>query len=348
MVHKINGFPDREIIVDNKRFLYFGGTAYLGLQTDPEFQDIFIKNIKKFGTNYGASRNANVHLPIYEEVESYLANLVGSESCITLSSGYLTGQMIAKYFHFKNHQCFYAPDAHEALHLLGTKNYERQNDLIGDLNTSIKNGKNPVLFLDSISLDGKNHPDFNWLKELPINEITLVVDDSHGFGIVGENGGGVFKQLKKMKPKELVVCGSLGKGFGIQAGFLAGGRHTIKELKSSDMFAAASPAGAAFMATMLQSQDILSEKRRLLFEHIDYFTSNLSDKEYFDFIPGYPCFSFENDALANHLLENDIVITNFYYPTEKDNLVQRVVLSAHHKKGDVQKLIETINKFLSS
>ena len=68
-------------MVGGKPFLYFGGTAYLGLQTDEAFQEILIKNIKKFGTNYGASRKANVRIPIYERAENYLANLVGSENC---------------------------------------------------------------------------------------------------------------------------------------------------------------------------------------------------------------------------------------------------------------------------
>lgn len=345
MAYKVDSFPGREIVVKGKQFLYFGGTAYLGLQTDPAFQNILIKNIKKFGTNYGASRNANVQLPIYEKTERYLANLISSEHCLTLSSGFLAGQMVANYFHSLDKRCFYAPNTHEALHVLGTKNYERYDGLICDLNVETENGTHAILFLDSIALDRKNHPDFDWLQELQLEQITLVVDDSHGFGIVGEKGGGVYGYLKAMKPKDLVVCGSLGKGFGIQAGFLAGSDKTISKLKTTDMFAAASPAGPASIATIMESQEILSEKRQQLLENIEYFISNLSNKSHFNYLPEYPCFSFENDLLSKFLVDNDMVITNFYYPTEQDQLVQRIVLSAHHKKEDILKLSKTINQY---
>ena len=40
----IDEFPDRSINIDGKEYLYFGGTSYLGLQTDPEFQLLFIKS----------------------------------------------------------------------------------------------------------------------------------------------------------------------------------------------------------------------------------------------------------------------------------------------------------------
>jgi len=49
MIHYIDAYPGREINVQGHKYLYFGGTSYLGLQTDEEFQNVFIKNIKKFG-----------------------------------------------------------------------------------------------------------------------------------------------------------------------------------------------------------------------------------------------------------------------------------------------------------
>ena len=54
----IDGFPGRELELDHRKYLYFGGTSYLGLQTDGAFQDMYISNIRKYGTNYGASRKS--------------------------------------------------------------------------------------------------------------------------------------------------------------------------------------------------------------------------------------------------------------------------------------------------
>ena len=349
MTHFVNNFPGRELILNGEKFLYFGGTAYLGLQTDLDFQNLHIKNIKKYGTSYGASRMANVRFTIYEEAENHLANLVGSENCLTLSSGYLAGQLISYYFHKHGHQCFYAPKTHEAVHQLHSKNHIDLNQLILDLKNAVLNDKkSPVLFFDAINLDGGNYPDFGWLENLPLEEVILVVDDSHGLGIVGDKGGGVFKSLDKIKSKELIVCGSLGKGFGIQAGLIAGSNRLIKDLKSTDMFAAASPASPASMATLIDSSKILSKKRITLKKNIDCFTKYLKNLEAFTFIKNYPSFMVNDKRIPQSLLGQNIIITDFNYPTENDNVVQRIVLSAHHTKQDVETLAKAIDKHYTS
>ena len=48
VVHFIDDYPGHEITIQGEKHLYFGSTSYLGLQFDAKFQNIFIKNIKKF------------------------------------------------------------------------------------------------------------------------------------------------------------------------------------------------------------------------------------------------------------------------------------------------------------
>lgn len=73
--------------------LYFGGTAYLGLQTNVNFQDIVIKNIKQWGTSYGSSRLANISLSAYEDCKIFLAKFIHSQVAVTVSSGMLAGKI---------------------------------------------------------------------------------------------------------------------------------------------------------------------------------------------------------------------------------------------------------------
>ena len=73
---KVNQFPDRIIEIDNEEFLYFGGTAYLGLPTNEDFQQLLIKNILRWGTAYGSSRSANIQLSAYENGEIFLAKFI--------------------------------------------------------------------------------------------------------------------------------------------------------------------------------------------------------------------------------------------------------------------------------
>src|SRR5690606_42108003 len=93
MVDYINKFPDRIVETSGGEYRYFGGTAYLGLQTKKEFIECYTKNIIQYGTHYGASRASNVRFSIYDKAEQYLSRYIGSEASITLSSGFMASQI---------------------------------------------------------------------------------------------------------------------------------------------------------------------------------------------------------------------------------------------------------------
>lgn len=347
MIHYLDSYPGREIFIDGNKMLYFGGTSYLGLQTNSEFQDIFIDNIKKYGTSYGASRKSNVRLSIFKTVEDYLAKLVGSESCVTMSSGYLAAQFLVQNFATAEHKFFYAPHTHSALHLTNAKpsaTYTTLNiALRGHLRTKKK--VTPVLLLDSIDFSGCNYPDFRGLKGLPLDQLILIVDDSHGVGIVGPNGGGVFKTLESLKAKEILICCSLGKAFGVQAGAVFGKKESILRLTETDFFGSASPPSPAGMATLLETQALFQRKREKLKNNIMCFVTQLQNKENFLFMKDYPVFSFTDPMLTSYLEQHDIITTNFSYPSDRDTTKSRIVLGAQHNQDDILQLSSLLDAY---
>lgn len=348
MIKYIDGFPGREIVVQGNKYLYFGGTSYLGLQTDEEFQDIFIANVKKYGTNYGASRKSNIRLKVFEKAEKMLAQFVGCEASLTLSSGYLAGQLVAQHFNNPGYQLFYAPNTHSALY----NKYNKPYSTFTELNIAIRNHLSktretiPVVFLDSIDFDGCNYPDFKGLSLLPLEKITLIVDDSHGIGIIGENGTGVYKTLKKYTVKELVVCCSLGKSFGIQAGAVLGNSDRIKQLANSAFFGGASPAAPSSIATFNDSQSIYSQKRKRLQINIELFKSLVDKIDFFSYTEQHPSFKFKDIHLSKHLEEKGFILTNFNYPEESSSLMSRIVLSSHHTPKDIELLCKELNLYI--
>jgi 7-keto-8-aminopelargonate synthetase-like enzyme len=347
MVNYVNTFPGRTLNVDNKEFLYFGGTAYLGLQTHSDFQALFIKNIKQYGTNYGASRKSNVQLPIFEVAEHYLSSLVGSETCITLSSGYLAGQFIASYFNTSHYNLFYTPSAHSALHQGSgciTNDYKELAVLI-QRTLREHPEKTPVVFLDAIDFLGQNHPSYADLKTIPLEHIILVVDDSHGIGIVGENGSGTYPALRSLPTIKTLVCASLGKGFGIQAGAIFGDKNTLDPMRDTAFYGGASPASPAALATMVQATTIFNQQRKILKGHMHHFWENVKEKSTFKTLEGHPTYSFYDPSLVKHLGHHNIIITDFRYPNEDEGVMSRMVLSAHHHEGDIEKLANTLNAY---
>lgn len=339
-----DSFPGREITVAGRNYLYFGGTSYLGLQTNRDFQDLFIQNVRKYGTNYGASRKSNIKISIFNKVEASLASIVGSEACTTLSSGYLAGQLVARHFGNDKYECFHAPNTHSALFQKGTTPFENFTNLFLAIKASNKT-KIPVLFLDSIDTVAASYPDFKGLQDLPLGEIILVVDDSHGIGIMGKKGGGSHQIIQKMRPKETLVCCSLGKGYGIQAGAVFGTNARIEELTNTDFFGGASPAAPAALAALSEGHLIYQEQRALLRKNLKLFLNKTRILKRFRFIQDHPVFIFENAELAHTLERNGILITNFKYPNDEGVLMSRIVISAAHTKEDIEFLTSVLNSY---
>lgn len=324
----------------------------MGLQTDERFQDIYISNIRKYGTNYSASRKSNVRISVYGIVEKNLSHLVGSESCTTLSSGYLAGQLVRQTMDTKDHRLFYAPNTHSALYsptasLTKLKPYitfTALNIAVRD-HLEANKGTTPVVFLDGIDFSGANYPDFEGLKMLPLDRLILVVDDSHGIGVLGLDGGGVYRKVMELGPKELIVCCSLGKGFGVQAGSIFGTKKRVQQFTDTPFFGGASPAAPAAVACLIDGQELFLEKRAILFENIDLFKSNIKDLDTFKFMEGHPAFSFTDEKLTNYLEGQNVLVTSFRYPDEDSQLMSRIVISALHKKEDILLLCNIVNSY---
>ena len=145
--------------------------------------------------------------------------------------------------------------------------------------------------------------------------------------------------------KELIVCCSLGKGFGIQAGAIFGTKALIGQLTNTDFFGGSSPAAPAALATLSEGHLIFEEQRVVLKENLELFMNKTQGINRFHYTQEHPAFAFENSELVNYLEANGILITNFKYPSDEGTLMSRIVISAAHTKKDIEQLIEVLNSY---
>src|SRR5690554_2050532 len=109
MFSKLEQAAGREVSLDGRAYLFFGGTAYLGLNTHAPFINLFKKGIDLFGVNSGSSRGNNVQLGIYPQAEAMAATRFGATDAMVVSSGFLAAQLAVRHLAPQYDELCYAP-----------------------------------------------------------------------------------------------------------------------------------------------------------------------------------------------------------------------------------------------
>lgn len=252
---RIHHFPDRTITINDKEHLYFGGTSYLGIATHPEFQKTLYKNTVKWGTSYGSSRNANIKLAVYDAFEQFFSKQVKSEDSLTTSSGTQAGNLVIDFLSKTISSFYHYPKSHPAVLAKGSL------PLIinGKLHPNLLNNtcEEIVISLDAILSLEVSPTSLHFLDDIPIQKkVTLLIDESHSLGIVGENGTGIFSAVKHKNIHRKIMVSSLGKALGLPCGIIAADIDFIEGIKNEPVFISSSGANPAYLGTYLETQHI--------------------------------------------------------------------------------------------
>lgn len=182
--------PGRTLRLDGVEYLYCSGTSYLGISCNEEFRKCLAEGMARYGTNYSSSRRSNLQLRVFEETEHYLAAYTGTEAALTMSSGFLAAQTLVQTLNGSGH-FLYAPGTHPALWRSTADAPDATQDFEAWVNWLLQETpgmaeKQLVLVCNSLDpLQARNHS-FSWLTALPTEkQFTLIIDDSHGFGVTG-------------------------------------------------------------------------------------------------------------------------------------------------------------------
>lgn len=338
---KVNQFPDRIIEIDHEDYLYFGGTAYLGLPTNTDFQNILVKNILLWGSSYGSSRSANIKLTAYEHGEHFLAKYTKAATALTTSSGMLAGKIVLETLNALTDCFFHFPDTHTAIKYPNSIPFFIGTNLNPRLLDSVM--EKITILTDAVPSFQTKPTDLSFLKLIPNNkEITLVIDESHSLGIVGINGSGIFSTIDYPNIKRKVMLASLGKAFALTGGVIASDSKFIKQITKNDTFVSSAGMNPAFAQTVADAEAIYTRQHQKLKDNLDYLHDNLPPSKSFDFNKDYPIIypKFENSA--DIFAANKIIVTNFKYPIAATDL-NRIVITANHRKEDLDKIIYILN-----
>jgi len=334
----------RELVIDGKHYLFFGGTAYLGLLDNPEYIQLYKEGIDKYGLNNGTSRSNNIQLGIYRQVEEALAMRFGFEDAALFSSGYLSAQAAVKALK-EDKEIIYAPGCHPALWLDDKPQVEGSFEKWAEETIHyINNAKQDSFIVISNCIDNLRPANYDFSifsTVLDHKQVLLLLDDSHGIAVVHKNG--ISSNLSLLKDKhniEIVIVASLAKGLGTDAGVVLGTSKSLNKVKKQPIFLGASPSSPASMYALLYGDGIYSSAFDQLHKNIAYFKHRLSINNELSHIVNFPVFSSLEPSLYEYLRQNNILISSFPYPLSTSSLLNRIVISALHTESDLNYLLE--------
>ena len=269
------------IVYRGRRMVMMSSNEYLGLSTHPEVRRAAKAAIDQWGTSPCGSRLANGSRAYHVELEEELAAFLGKEACHVSVAGYMSCVSSLSSLAQRKDTLIVDKSIHASLwdgvRLSGAdverfahEDMDSLRALLGQLDPA----RPKIIAVDGVySMEGHvaNLPDIVELAEE--HGAFLVVDDCHGFGVLGRQGRGVADHYGLTDQVDL-ICGSFSKSLASTGGFVAADRSTIEYLRSSSqqiIFSAAiTPSASAAALASLRVMQREPEHRERLWENTRY------------------------------------------------------------------------------
>lgn len=350
------------VSVDGKPLLAFCSNDYLGLASHPAIQEAVCKAVRQWGTGSGGSHVVNGHMTPHQMLEEALAQFVGADRALYYSTGYmanigvvptLVGRGDAVFADRLNHASLI-----DAVQLSRADHRRYAHKDMGQLEKMLasSDAKRKLILSDAVfSMDGDVAPLKELLDLAEQYDAWLVLDDAHGFGVLGQEGRGSLDHFGIPFHPRLVYIGTLGKAAGVSGAFVAGSSTVIEWLmqrsRSYIFTTASSPVIAAALLASLelvrQGEDLRGQLRQLA-QSLHEGLQGTAWRILPSFTAIHPIIVGENDAVlkvSEALMDRGIWVPAIRPPTvPKGQARLRISLSASHTLADVGRLVSALRE----
>ena len=225
-------------VVDGKPLVSFCSNDYLGLANDPALIAAACAGARAWGVGSGASHLVSGHQSPHQALEEKLAEFTGFARALLLSTGYMANLAIVPTLVGRGDAVFADKLNHASLiDAVQLARADSQRYAHGDLTMlerllAKSSARRKLIVSDAVfSMDGDLAPLPELLELAERYDAWLVVDDAHGFGVLGEGGRGSLAHfaIDPNNPR-LVYMGTLGKAAGASGAFVTGSATLIEWL----------------------------------------------------------------------------------------------------------------------
>ncbi|WP_265949419.1 8-amino-7-oxononanoate synthase [Dechloromonas sp. A34] len=351
--------------VDSREMLNFASNDYLGLAGNPEIAQAMADGAIKWGPGSGASHLVSGHLTPHATLEDEIAAFVGYPRALTFSTGYLANLSVTPTLAGRGDAVFADKLNHasliDAMQLAKAQGADVQryphNDVVAlEKMLAASSTSNKVIVTDAVfSMDGDLAPLPALFALAERYDAWLVIDDAHGFGVLGEHGRGSLSHFNLPSHPHILLMGTLGKAAGVGGAFVAGSDMAIEYLlqrgRSYIFTTAAPPAVACALSRSLQLIRDGDALRANLMARLGQLRDGLAGLPW-RLLPSataiQPLIVGANAAavqLSTALWERGLWVPAIRPPTvPKDTARLRISVSAAHTEADIARLIDALKE----
>ena len=350
-----------EAMIEGRRIVAFCSNDYLGLANHPALVAATQTAAGRWGVGSGASHAVSGHLRPHAELEERLAAFVGRERALYFTTGYMANLAVAPTLVGRDDAIFADKLNHASLidaALLARAEHVRYAH--GDVDALARRleqsrARRKLILTDAVfSMDGDLAPLPELFELAERFDAWLVVDDAHGFGVLGPGGRGSLAHFNLPPSPRLILMGTLGKAAGVSGAFVAGDQRVIEWLMQrarSYIFTTAS--SPILAATLLASLELIADgddRRAQLQSLIVRLREGLNGLPW-RLLPSptaiQPLLIGGNEAavrLAGRLFERGLWVPAIRPPTVPAGTARlRISLSAAHRESQIDDLIAALH-----
>ena len=367
-----SGVNEAECVVDGKKYLMFCSNNYLSLSENPEVKKAAQDAIEEYGVGPGGSRVISGDVTIIRELEKAIADLVGKEDCLTFPTGYMANIAV---FQALMDPLFYGMPAKSSDSVIFSDEYNHGSIVDGcrlskakkvifkhnnleDLAKKIKENDlpNKLIVTEGVfSLDGEilNLPKYVELAQR--SNSLLMIDDAHGVGVIGKEGGGVVDYHSCAEGVDILM-GCMDKSFGGTGGFLCGSKRMMDFLRiasRSSILSSSLPVGMA--GGMIKSVELIKKgvvARERIVANANYLKDGLREVGFTvvgdDPIPAVALHigtEAKGISFANKLWDEQIFSPVIRWPAVPEGSARfRILVMSSHTRSQIDRFVTACNK----
>ena len=295
----VNSPCGTEVLIGKKKIINFTSNDYLSLANSKFLKTKLAEGLRICGSGSGGSHLISGHYKIHQDLEKKLSILFkkhfNKPKSLLFSTGYhanigimqaitsVKSKKISIFSEKYNHASII--DGIKLVKKNGLINLQifknsNLDDLIGKLKKDTSDLK--IIVTDGVfSMDESIAPLPQLLKISKKYNSFLIIDDAHGFGVLGENGLGImdYFNVKKMDTTNLIYVATLGKSCGVSGAFVLGQETLVNfmiQKSRTYIYTTAIPPFICYALIKILEDPIFLKQKAKLQNLITYFDAQLN------------------------------------------------------------------------